>query len=444
MNRMRLFVKLAVLGGISLLLLAVLGVIGGLTQERKGRLDAVESEIAGSSAGAQQFGGPVFKVAYREFWTEHLYNQEKNVWYDKDMSAVSSQLVFPLTCSYEGAMSVQELKRGIFKANVFQTEGKISGRVEFPSFDSLPGHEDARRELISVSACFIVSDPRGLPYIPELNWNDQPLEFEAGSTLTGLSEGIHAALPDAAGVFGKTFTFGADLKVNGTRELQFIPVAKENHVTLKSGWPHPSFFGEFLPNERTVSDQGFLALWHVNALASSAQQNLKSGRNYVQSFGVSLIDPVGLYSLTDRALKYGFLFIFITFAAFWLFEVLAALRIHPVQYGFVGLAQAIFFLLLLSLSEHVGFGLSYAVATAATIGLILFYVCHILRGLKRGLAFGGLLALLYGILYVLLQSEDHALVAGSVLLFGLMALVMAITRKLDWYALGVRADGAEE
>ncbi len=440
----QMLLKLLVLSGISLVLLAVLGSIGGLTQERKDRLNEVEQNIAGSYAGVQQVGGPVFKVIFREFWTEHLYNEEKDVWYDKEMDAVHSQLVFPSMCTYEGTMSVQERKRGIFKANIFQSAGKLSGSVSFPSFESMGHRKSTRTELVSVDACFIVDDPRGLPSIPILQWNGQPLEFEEGSKLTSLEEGIHVALPDAAGVFGKSFQFSTDLRINGTRQLQFIPVGTENHFTLKSDWPHPSFLGEFLPDDRTISGEGFSAVWNVNALASSARQNIKAGKGYVQSFGVSLIDPVGLYSLTDRALKYGFLFIFITFAAFWLFEVLAALKIHPVQYGLVGLAQAIFFLLLLSLSEHVGFGLSYGVASMATIGLIVFYVCGILHSIGRGLAFGGLLALLYGILYVLLQSEDHALVAGSVLLFGLMALVMMITRKLDWYALGSRAEGTAQ
>ena len=440
MGRKMLF-KLLILGGISLVLLAVLGLIDGLAQERKGRLDAVELDIANSYAGMQQFGGPVFKVTYRAFWTDHLYNEEKDVWYDKEMSAVRSRLVFPSSCTYDGTMSVEERRRGIFKANTYQSKGRLSGRVDFPSFESLSWQENVQTELVSVDACFIVSDPRGLPTIPVLQWNDQTLSFSAGSALSRLDEGIHAEVPNPEDVFGQRFDFSTDLELNGTRQLRFIPIAEENHITLKSEWPHPSFFGDFLPDGRDVSAEGFSANWNVNALASSARQNLENGNSYVQSFGVSLMDPIGLYSLTDRALKYGYLFIFITFAAFWLFEVLAALRIHPVQYSFVGLAQAIFFLLLLSLSEHIGFGVSYGLASLATIGLIVLYVCHILHSLVRGLLFGAMLALLYGVLYALLQSEDHALVAGSALLFGLITLVMMLTRKVDWYALGPRAEG---
>jgi inner membrane protein len=155
---------------------------------------------------------------------------------------------------------------------------------------------------------------------------------------------------------------------------------------------------------------------------------------------VEFIDPVNIYSMTDRALKYGFLFVFLTFAAFFLFEILRSLQIHPVQYGLVGLAQSFFFLLLLSLSEHIGFTASYLIAATATVGVISAYLCSVLQTARRGLLFGGSLGGVYLALYGLLQSEDHALLAGSTLLFGLLALTMLITRKINWYAPGKKAD----
>jgi inner membrane protein len=178
-------------------------------------------------------------------------------------------------------------------------------------------------------------------------------------------------------------------------------------------------------------------------MACSAQQQMDKGQfGSTQSLGVDLINPIDVYPMTDRALKYGFLFIFITFAAFFLFELIRQLKIHPVQYGFVGLAQAIFFLLLLSLSEHIGFGISYLIATAATVAVITIYLCGVLKGLGRGITFGGILALLYGALFGLLKSEDFALVAGAVLLFALLAGVMLLTRNINWYALTAKPTGA--
>lgn len=431
----RMVLKVLVLGVITLVLMAILSAISGLTSERRNRLHEVERDIASSYAGSQRIGGPVFAVRFREFWTEKLYNGEKDTWYDKERNAERTRLVYPADFSYTGSLSVQERYRGIFKANVFQSEGRISGHVTFPPLEDLVRENVSRTELVSVNACFMVKDPRGIASIPQLNWGGQPVDLEAGSTLPSSDAGIHASLPDVGTLLGNTFDFEMDLKVYGTGRIEFVPVGDENHVELESAWPHPSFTGQFLASNRTISANGFSAVWDVNSLACSAQKSITSGDSSMQAFGVSLIDPISPYPLTDRALKYGFLFIFITFAAFWLFEVLAVLKIHPVQYGFIGLAQAIFFLLLLSLSEHVGFGISYAVASMATIGLIVFYVCHILHGLGRGLSFGALLTLLYGVLYVLLQSEDHALIAGSTLLFGLVSLVMMLTRKVDWYAL---------
>ncbi|MBN2163696.1 MAG: cell envelope integrity protein CreD [Pontiellaceae bacterium] len=438
----RVGIKLIVLGGIALILLFILSSIGGLTMERRQRQYEVERDIAGSYAGEQKISGPVFTLVYRETWNERLYSASKDGWYDKERSEERTVLVFPESFSYEGGMAVQERYRGIFKANVFQSEGLLSGAVTFPLLEPLAEKEASRVELISASAGFMIADPRGISHVSALSWNNRPLKVEAGSLLSNASSGVHAELPDPESLAGQTFDFSMDLDLYGMGSLTFVPIGSENCIRLNSSWPHPSFIGDFLATDRTVSDDGFAAEWNVNGLACSAQQAMLDGApSRMQQMGVSLIDPVNPYPLTDRALKYGFLFIFITFSAFFLFEMLEDLRIHPVQYGFVGLAQAVFFLLLLSLSEHVGFGISYGLASLATIGLISFYLCNVMRSARRGLSFGALLSLLYAALFALLQSEDHALIAGSVLLFGLMAGAMLITRKVDWYAIGVKPEG---
>ncbi|MCK4564708.1 MAG: inner membrane CreD family protein, partial [Verrucomicrobia bacterium] len=340
---------------------------------------------------------------------------------------------------YEGSLQVQERYRGIFKAHVYQSDGRIEGTVDFPEKETLRTEQDSTLELLSIKACLILSDPRGISREPVFEWKGEPLEIKPGSSLNPYGSGIHMELPDAESLLGSKVGFAMDLKVHGMKQFKFVPIGSDNRIRLKSPWPHPSFVGDFLATDRTVSNNGFTAEWDVNGLACSAQQDMDAGRfGDLQHLGVNLIDPVNPYPLTDRALKYGFLFIFITFAAFFLFELVKQLKIHPIQYGFVGLAQALFFLLLLSLSEHIGFGWSYLAASAATIGVIALYLCSVLKGFLRGALFGGVLALLYGALYGLLQSEDHALVAGSTLLFGLTALVMMLTRKVDWYALAAK------
>lgn len=438
----RLMIKLLVLGGVAIVLLVVLSSISGLTRERRYRQVAVEQDIARSYADHQLVAGPVFSVVCREFWSERLYNTEKDAWYEKEQSRDRTVYIFPEELIYDGEMVVQERYRGIFKANVFQSAGQVSGSVIFPPLETLATEKQSRMELVSVRASLLISDPRGISMVPEFEWNGRMLPVVPGTALNKAPEGIHVELPAPDSLWNERFEFAMELQIHGMSRLEFVPLGAENRIRLNSAWPHPSFTGDFLATDRSVSDVGFAAEWNVNGLACSAQQNMREGHpEQMQRLGVNLIDPVNPYPLTDRALKYGFLFVFITFSAFFLFEMLENLRIHPVQYGFVGLAQSIFFLLLLSLSEHVGFGISYAFASLATIGLITYYLCHVMRSLKRGLAFGGLMTLLYSVLFALLQSEDHALVAGSVLLFGLMAMVMLLTRKVDWYALAAKPEG---
>jgi inner membrane protein len=433
---MKIFLKLTVLGVISILLLIALISIGGVMRERKSRLHTVQADMARSYAESQQLIGPVLTITYRETWIEKTYSKEQNGWVEQETSTIRSANFYPDQLSYDGSLQAQERYRGIFKAQVFQTEGTLAGTLRFPAVDALHAQKKSAIDVLSVDANLCISDPRGISQVPQLQWNGELLDILPGSSVRNYADGIHAVIPYTPAMAGQKISFSMDLKIHGTGQFQLVPIGSSNRISLSSSWPHPSFIGDFLATERTVSDGGFTAEWNVNALACSAQQSLNNTKSSsVQSLGINLIDPVTSYSQTDRALKYGFLFIFLTFAAFFLFEVIRQLQIHPIQYGFVGLAQALFFLLLLSLSEHIGFGIAYLIATAATIGVIATYLCSVLKGLKRGLLFGGLLGFLYAALFGLLKSEDHALVAGSALLFGLMACVMILTRNIDWYAL---------
>ncbi|MEG2049438.1 MAG: cell envelope integrity protein CreD, partial [Comamonas sp.] len=250
----------------------------------------------------------------------------------------------------------------------------------------------------------------------------------------------------------------------GTERLAFTPIGAENKVTLTADWPHPSFGGSFLPARREVTDNGFTANWEISSLATSAstafnrQQGLCSSRygdsepDYtvtsaaraaasgngpcLETMNTEFVNPVNVYSLSDRATKYGLLFVILTFVAVGLFEVMKKLRVHPVQYLLVGSALCSFFLLLISLSEHLGFATAYVIAASSCVALLAFYASHILGSIKRGLPFAAAISALYGLLYVLLQLEQTALVVGSIALFAVLALVMICTRHVDWYAFG--------
>jgi inner membrane protein len=265
--------------------------------------------------------------------------------------------------------------------------------------------------------------------------------------------GIHARLdaPPAGQVLRLDTTL--EFALGGTESLAIAPVADRARVEIDSPWPQPRFEGGFLPRERTVTADGFQAEWEVSSLASSAQTQFESTMEAedaadasgtggpprqpgLDALGISLVDPVNPYVLADRASKYGALFVLLTFGGFFLFETLRRLPIHPIQYLLVGLALALFFLLLLALSEHIAFGASYLAASAACIGLLAYYLAHVLRSARRGAGVAAGLALLYGALYGLLVSEDNALVLGAGLLFTVLAATMVATRRVDWYALG--------
>lgn len=225
-----------------------------------------------------------------------------------------------------------------------------------------------------------------------------------------------------------------------------VPVGRETHVRLASDWPHPGFVGEFLPREKQISAQGFKASWQTSFFSTNLEELLARcgsaspaacGEFHARRFGVSFVDPVDQYLKSERAAKYAFLFIGLTFAGFFLAEVLKGTSVHPVQYGLVGLALAMFFLLLLSLSEHIGFTAAYLVSTVACVGLVTYYVVHVLDSRAQGAGFGVMLASLYALLYGILSSEDYALLMGSLLVFGILAVIMVLTRRVSWNNLGV-------
>jgi inner membrane protein len=203
----------------------------------------------------------------------------------------------------------------------------------------------------------------------------------------------------------------------------------------------------FLPARHELRAKGFDAQWRVSWYAAQGAERLAACRREpcpvlaAPELAVSFIEPVGLYQQLERASKYGFLFIGLTFTAFFLFELLRRLAIHPIQYALVGLALAIFFLLLTALAEHLAFGLAYLIATLACTGLLAIYLARVLQNRLHGLAFGGALATLFGALYLLVQAEDYALLGGALLLFALLAATMLATRRLDWYRL-TRRQGA--
>lgn len=233
--------------------------------------------------------------------------------------------------------------------------------------------------------------------------------------------------------------FDLSFDVAGTQSLQFLPLARVVHVQTQGNWPDPGFTDGFLPTERRIDARGLSASWQILNLNRTYGDRWFEGSTTTDTllasgFGTELVQPVDIYQRTTRAVKYGGLFIALSFITLFLVENLQRRRIHPIQYGLMGLALSVFYLLLLAFSEHLGFLAAYVLATVALCTLMSVYLTGALRSARAGIASGGIFAATYALLYLLVTSENYALLAGSVALFALLATTMTLTRKIDWYA----------
>ena len=441
MNK-NLTIKLGAIALLILLLLIPLLMIDGIIDDRQQLRDGVLEDIARSSSYSQQLSGPVMVVPYRKVVRTWKTNEKTSQRYE-ELGEERGRLYFlPERFELDGQVQTELRARGIYQARLFHADNRINGHFSLPA--QLGIKEDfADYQFDAPFLAVGISDIRGIENALKLELDGQRLDFVPGTQVGWLGEGVRVMLPTLDTRNATELTFGFDLRLQGTGSLQVLPVGKASRVSLAANWPHPSFIGNFLPGKREISDQGFSADWQTSFFSTNLQEAMNrcvmgndceafNGR----SFGVSFIDPVDQYLKSDRAIKYALLFIVLTFAGFFLFEVLKSLAVHPVQYALVGVALAFFYLLLLSLSEHIGFALAYLLSASGCVLLIGFYVCHVLHSVRHGLSFSAGLAALYGLLYGLLSAEDYALLMGSLLLFGLLGVFMVLTRKLDWYGIG--------
>lgn len=453
MKRPLLFKFLAI-GLLMLLLLIPISMIGNSIDERRAYSEQVVRDIASSSSHSQTLVGPVLVIPYTKVERTVVINNKKES--EVQVRTVAGKLQFlPELFRFNGDVTTELRKLGIYSARLYHAKSQIDGHFIIPVNYGITG-ELADYSFQKPYVAVGISDIRGIKNSLKLQLNNQSYEFGPGAELKILGDGIHADFPlDVIKVTsGQTqkLGFAFDLLLDGTERLHFSPIGKETHISLSSDWPHPRFMGNFLPVERTVSKTGFTARWQTSYFSTNfaeyfyacARSN-ECDQYQQRQFGVNFIDPVNQYVKSDRAIKYALLFIALTFASFFLFEVLKRLQVHPVQYGLVGMALAFFYLLLLSLAEHIGFALAYTFSSLACVVLIGFYVSHVLQSVWRGIGFTAGLSFLYALLYGLLSAEDYALLMGSLLLFVLLGVFMLLTRKVDWYALGTgKAELAKE
>ena len=447
MNGLRLGVKAAMVLALTLAILIPLMMIRGTIQERQQYRDEAVRKVGASFGGRQVIGGPVLVVPYEEQVEEDVTGDDGIV--RKVVRRKSSQWTFfPDSLAIDGELKPDTRKVGLHLVRVYEWNGDAAATFDV----QVPADEGATRRSIGRPwLSFGIADVGGLRGATRFTVDGAAAKVEQGIGHAD-GPGIHVRM--AAPQAGARLRFDArvGLQLQGTETFAMMPYGASNELRVKSSWPHPKFDGK--SPQQDIDGKGFRAHWQVAAVATNAQRRYlqqpslaaepgaAKGAGWapsVDSVSVSLIDPVNPYVQADRATKYGLLFVLLTFVGFFMFELVKQVRVHPIQYLLVGLAIAIFFLLLVSLSEHIAFGWSYLLAALACIGLIGFYLAAVLQSTARGLGFAAMLVTLYAALYGLLLSEDNALVMGAGLLFAILAAIMVATRKVDWYQLSAKA-----
>ena len=427
-----ILLKLVLIGVCAVVLLIPLIRITFLIEEREHRQWQARREITQSWGEPQQVGAPVLSIPFQRVMPK---NDDSNGFFfvDHVLRALPEEL------HYAVDIEPQVRRRGLFEAVVYRAKVTVRGHLRMPSLERFAIDPD-RIQWRDARVSFGLGHLRGLDGVPTLVLTGKPLALEAGNSADSLmGEALAAPLPAALEVdvdqpFELTFT------LRGSDGLRFVPLGRQTTARLSAPWPDPSFQGSFLPAAPRIGAEGFEAGWSVPHFARSVPQAFidqldpKAQSALTSStFGADLLLPVDFYQLVSRCTKYAVLFIGLTFGTFFLFERLAGLRIHPVQYLLVGFALCLFYLLLLALAEHTGFQIAYLTASVPTIALITSYCASALGNRSRALILGLLLTVLYGLLFVLVQLQTYSLLVGSITLFAILAAAMFLTRDIDWY-----------
>lgn len=408
--------------GLLVLVLQIpIGLIARTIDERRATRDSALEEVAKTWGAAQEITGPILTIPVVQRWVDE----------QKQPHATTALHRFlPRALNVRGRVDTEVRRRGIFDVPLYTAKLHVEAAFAVPEAAEIAplGGEVAWNRAV---LAFGISDPKAIRAVAGLAWEPGPGDADLFAT------GLHAALP-ATKAGPAIFAF--DVALAGSGRLAVVPVGDETVVSLSSPWSDPGFDGAWLPIERHLGAGGFEATWRVLDLARNfpsrwIDRQIDQRQLSPSALGVSFLSPVDTYRTNERAVKYQLLFLGLTFVCFTLIELLAALRVHPVQFLLVGLALCVFYLLLLSLSEHIGFSPAYAIASVAVVGLITVYVRKALCRPRPAMAVGGFLSGLYGFLYVLLQIQDYALLVGSIGLFAVLGAVMWLTRDVDWYAL---------
>lgn len=430
MNESRLkssiILRMFIIAGLTLLLLIPALFVESLVSERSSRRDAATLEVSQSWGGVQTLIGPILSIPFKEF--------------SKDEKGVVSFTVryahfLPSTLFIRGLLNPEIRYRGIYEVALYNAQFVVEGQFASPEMHKLrisPENTLWNDAVIT----FGISDLKGIRDTINLRWNALRYSSEPGV----LSDDVLAAGITFKPYLDKaqsSYSFSLPLSINGSSEIRFVPVGEMTDVVLESPWGNPSFVGSFLPHTRDVKPDSFHAEWKIFNLNRNFPQAWIGSRYKVleSSFGTSLYLPVDEYQKTSRSVKYALLFIALTFVAFFLSELIVKTAFHPIQYTLIGFALILFYVLLLSLSEHMRFNLAYLIASIGVVLLVTVYALWISAKKQISIVVFFVLAALYAFLFVTLQLQDYALLLGSVGLFVVLFIVMYLTRRIDWFSI---------
>ena len=423
-NSNKLLIKGLITGLLILIMLIPTLFVNNLVKEREERQKQVVQEVSSKWASAQTIAGPYLNVPYRTTETDAS---------GKQITVVKSLILLPENLAANGNIIPEETHRSIYHVLLYKTDVQLKGSFNI----QLP--DDVTKENLELSKariCLGISDFKGIEEKISIKLNGNNITLTPGLPSRELSEfGLSAPVNFAIENLSQPISFETSVKVKGSEQLHFMPLAANSQFTLQSKWQNPSFDGNTIPNTRTVDEKGFIATWKFNEANLPFTTVIREGsaKNAVSSFGVSMLQPADQYAKTMRSVKYAILFIGLTFALFFIIELMQQKPFHPVQYILVGLALIIFYTLLLSISEVMAFDIAYLIAATATVSLITLYAKGHFQSWKVASVFAGVLASLYAFIFVLIRLEDTALLVGSIGLFIVLALVMYESRKVNWY-----------
>ena len=461
LHRNSLLIKASLLGVLTLLMLIPLQWVHGVVVERADLSAQVEHELGVTWGEVQRLAGPIMVVPFQWQAIVRVPNKrsgpEEPDFLDKREDRSALLYLLPESQGITATIETQKRKRGIYEALLYSAAIDLEGSFAIPAADRFDLPEGARLDWDKARLLVHVSDLRGSTAGSDLAWGEELLSFDVARLAPTQGSWIEADLPSVEAGQGE-IPYRFSLGLNGSGSLVLVPMGRSSTAALSMDWPHPSFGGSHLPIESRIGDEGVTARWSLSHLARDLPSVMRSDRDahqlierYVahRGFETRLVDPVDFYLKAERAVKYGLLFIVLTFATLLAFEVTAEDRggaqsgrpLHLLQYAQVALALILFFLLFLSLAEVLGFAAAYWLATVLSLGQVSLYTAKATGSPKRGMTLGGTLLAVYGYLFFTLRSEDHALLMGSLLLFALLAAIMFATRNVEWARLGQNAPG---